>query len=84
MSRDNYSPMYKTLIREAIGSRTQAEFARAAGISRFSLSHILSAKETRIPFRGTLVKIADASEGRVSAKELLAACGRDWGQGEEG
>lgn len=68
---------YQELLRKAIGSRTQKEFAEIAGLSPFNLNRMLNddSSSLSVPRKSTLKKIADAAEGRVTEAQLLWACG---------
>lgn len=68
---------YRELVRKAIGSRTQKDFAEIAGLSPYNLNRMLNDPESSLssPRKSTLQKIADASEGRVSYAQLMKACG---------
>lgn len=71
---------YQLLLKKAMGSFSQKEFAERAGISLFNLNRMLRVDEDAdashpVPRKSTLQKIAEASQGRVSENQLYAACG---------
>ena len=68
---------YQELLRKAIGSRSQKDFATIAGLSPFNLNRMLNddLSNVSIPRKSTLRKIAEASEGRVTEAQMLDACG---------
>lgn len=68
---------FRGLLRTAMDGRKQQEFADAAGISKSRIAHMLNDREIGQPTRTTLIKIADASNGRVQASQLFEACGHD-------
>ena len=67
---------YVELLMAAIDGRMQKDFAERAGISQSHLNRMLKSKEgSKAPYKKTLEKIADASDGRVTKEQLFAACG---------
>jgi hypothetical protein len=69
---------YIKLLKIAQGDRQQKIFAEDAGISAAYMNKALSGKYKK-PFMPALLrKIADASEGRVTYKDLLIAAGYDY------
>ena len=79
-----YVGRYKILLEKAMGSYSQKDFAKKAGISPFSLNRMLNMDEDEnredipVPRKSTLKKIASASEGRVSEEQLYSACGYEF------
>lgn len=65
---------FRELLMLAIGERTQAVFAGASGLSREHVSRLLNSEEMGTPSKQTLLRIANASEGRVTYEQLEAAC----------
>ena len=66
---------FHNLLVEAIHGRTQKEFAELAGMSRYTLNRYLTDGISNAPRLSTLQGIADASEGRVSLRELEYSVG---------
>lgn len=66
---------FKSLLKTAIGSRTNVAFAQEANISTEHLSRILNNPQKHRPTRSTLNKIAGASLGTVSLNTLEEVCG---------
>lgn len=66
---------FRELLKKAIGGRTQKEFAEVSGLSYFNLNRMLKNDSNGVPKRSSLEKIAEASQGRVTASQLLYACG---------
>jgi len=64
---------FKKLLRTAIGGRSQAEFAKRAGITNIQISRLLN-QDIR-PKLDTLEKIAKNAVNGVTYKDLLDACG---------
>lgn len=69
---------YYSLLKKAQGDRQQKTFAQDAGVSIAYMNKALSGKYTKPFMPSILRKIAAASEGRVSFKELLTAAGYDY------
>ena len=68
-------PEFRNFLILAIGNkRKKQEFADDAGISVSHLSRMLNNDIISRPSRSTLRKIANASEGRVSYRDLLFSC----------
>lgn len=74
MSKTFNHTLFTTLVMKALDGRTQKQFAEESGISPFNLNRLLNSDE-RVPQRGTLAKIAEASRGKVTMTQLEAACG---------
>lgn len=72
-----YTDECRELIKKAMGSRKQNEFAEIAGLSLFNLNRLLNQENPGVPRKSTLVKIAEASEGRVTEAQILHSCGYD-------
>ena len=66
---------FRKLLKEAIGDSTQNNFAEMAGISSFNISRLLNNDEVSAPRKSTLLRIADASNGRVTSEQLFNSCG---------
>ena len=68
---------YQELLRKAIGSRSQKDFAKISGLSPFNLNRMLNddVSSISVPRKLTLHKIAESSEGRVTEAQLLDVCG---------
>lgn len=66
---------FSDLLKKAIGSRKQKEFASEIGISPAHLSRILNHRFDTPPSIDTLKKIAASAENNISYQELLEACG---------
>lgn len=66
---------FSEILKKAIGSRKQNEFAATIGISSAHLSRILRQKFTTPPSVETLKKIAANAENNVTYHELLEICG---------
>ena len=67
---------FKELLKKAIGSHYQKEFAERAGISPYGINRMLNSEDSAsMPRKNTLEKIAAASENRVTLNQLLDACG---------
>ncbi len=69
---------YLNLLKKAQGDRQQKIFAANAGVSIAYMNKALSGKYTKPFMPNILRKIASASEGRVSYKDLLTAAGYDY------
>lgn len=65
---------FRKLLREGIGSRTQKEFAEAAGITKEHVNRMLNAETINRPTLTTLKSIAEQMS-KVTLSELMAACG---------
>ena len=68
---------FKRLLIKAIGNCSQREFAQRCEMSFEHLNRCLKNDVISRPSKKTLMKICNASDGRVSAKELYTACGYD-------
>ena len=66
---------FSNLLKKAIGSRMQKEFASTIGISSAHLSRILIHRFDTPPSVETLKKIAANAENNVTYQELLSVCG---------
>lgn len=66
---------FSELLKKAIGSRMQKDFASTIGISPAHLSRILNHRFNTPPSIETLKKIATHAENGVSYQDLLTACG---------
>jgi len=66
---------FASLLRTAIGSTKIGVFASKAGLSFATLTHYLNKFNSNPPTPTTIIKIADASEGRMLAYFLLYAAG---------
>lgn len=66
---------FKVLLQEAIGNRSQKDFAESAGISKEHLNRMLRDGDINQPSRSTLKKIASASG--IDYERLLTACEYD-------
>lgn len=65
---------FKKLLRDGIGTRSQKEFAAAAGISAPWLNKMLNSEKIAQPSKETITKIVENIKG-ASMNEFLAACG---------
>lgn len=63
------------LLKKAIGSRMQKDFADTIGISPAHLSRIINHKFDTPPSVETLKRIAANAENNITYQELLSACG---------
>lgn len=70
---NNYK-QFQELLRTGIGSRSQMEFAKAAGISRGNLNRMLNAEDAARPTIPMLKKLANQMPF-VTLDELLLSCG---------
>ena len=61
---------FHSLLRKAIGTESGMSFAERAGMSRSNLSMMMGNSYDRKPNIQTLKRIADASNGKVTAEEL--------------
>lgn len=79
MPQSEYNPAaLRELIIKAKGGRKQNTFADEVGISPYTLCRLLKKNgNAGRPRKETLLRIAAASEGRVSETMLLNACGYD-------
>ena len=68
---------FRILLRTAIGDKKQQDFATEAGLSKSRITHMLNDKEIGTPTKTTLLKICNASNGKVGMNQLLQACGYD-------
>ena len=66
---------FSILLKKAIGSRKQKDFAETIGITPAHLSRILNHKFETPPSAETLSKIAAHAENHVTFRDLLEACG---------
>lgn len=66
---------FSVLLKKAIGSRKQKDFASTIGISSAHLSRILNHRYDTPPSVDTLKKIAANAENNVTYHELLEVCG---------
>lgn len=70
------SENFQRLLRKAIGTeRTQAEFAKIAGISPGHLNRLINSKEIKQPSIETLSKIARVADNGIVLGDLLKECG---------
>lgn len=76
MSEKNY-PTFRNLLWQAIGARTQAQFANDAGISAEHLNRMLNASKINRPTKKTLALIAAAAKNGVSYNDMETALERD-------
>lgn len=74
----NY-PVFRGLLRGAICTRTQAQFANDSGISAEHLSRMLNADTIHRPTKATLHKIAAAAKNGVTFQDLMDALDKDDG-----
>ena len=77
LDHDFNKDKYLELLDKARGKRQQKEFAEAIGMSKTYLNMFINEKFDRPLTPKMLIKIAKASEGRVSYSELLDAAGYD-------
>lgn len=75
--RDHDPKEFRKLLLEAIGGRTQQEFAKAAGMVPPQVSRYLREDNKSRPSKANLEKIADASEDDAMLGKLLKVCGYD-------
>lgn len=75
MSETGKYEEFRKLLKYGMGDSGVSEFANRAGISRVSLSRMLNMPEIGRPQEETIIKIADAMDGRVLRDDLLASCG---------
>jgi len=68
---------FRKLLKQAVGRKAQAEFAREAGISAAHLSRLITGAVPAAPSKETLAKIAAATETTVTLNDLMKACGYD-------
>ncbi len=68
---------FRELLKKAIGDRTQKEFAVLASLSYSNLNRMLKLDTNGVPSRTSLIKISQASQGRVTLQQLYYACGYD-------
>ena len=66
---------FSILLKKAIGSRMQKDFAETIGITPAHLSRILNHKFNTPPSVDTLKKIAANAENNVTYRELMEVCG---------
>ena len=66
---------FAALLKQAIGNRTQKEFAAQASISIAHLSRMLKQHYKTAPNLTTLQKIAAIAENNISYRDLLQVCG---------
>lgn len=78
MAERNYQT-FRSLLRDAICNRTQAQFAQESGISAEHLSRMLNQETIHRPNRGTLSKIACAAMNGVTLQDLVDALDQDDG-----
>jgi len=72
----NFNPSeLANLTNLAIGSRKIESFCKSSNLSRSFVSKVLNCKLPAIPRKRSLYKLASASNGRVTANQLLLACG---------
>lgn len=77
LDHDFNKEKYIELLGKARGKRQQKEFAEAIGMSKTYLNMFINEKFDRPLTPKMLIKIAKASEGRVSYSDLLDAAGYD-------
>ena len=74
--KDMDRALFRELLLRAIGTRTRADFANSADVSVSGINRWIQGNTNfRTPRSRTLVKLAEASEGRVTEDEFLSACG---------
>lgn len=66
---------FANLVRDAIGNNTIAKYSERCGVSWSTLTNYMNRYRDTPPAPKTIMKIADASEGRASANHLLSAAG---------
>lgn len=72
----NFNPSeLANLTNLAIGSRKIESFCKSSNLSRSFVSKVLNCRLPAIPRKRSLYKLASASNGRVTANQLLLACG---------
>lgn len=64
---------FQTLLRQAIGNRTQAQFANDSGVSAEHLSRMINGTVSTNPTRTTLAKIAAVAKNGVTYEKLMNA-----------
>lgn len=72
MPKSNYE-QFRALLRVAIGSVMQAEFAKKANISAEHLNRMLNAKEIHRPSMQTLISIAENASNGVTLQDMIDA-----------
>ena len=66
---------FKKLIKDALGQSSITEYSNKSEVNRTYISKIINKKLARPPSPEILKKLATASKGRVSYKDLMAAAG---------
>lgn len=66
---------FRDLIREAIGNRTQSEFARDAGLTPQYLNRLLNSDDIGKPTKNTLMKLSGHSYTGIPLAKFLKVCG---------
>ena len=68
---------FSSLLKQAVGSRTQVAFSLQCGISNSYLSKYINKLMETPPIPNTLKKIADNAENNVTIDDLISAAGYD-------
>jgi transcriptional regulator with XRE-family HTH domain len=68
---------FRSLIKAAIGDRTQSDFARDAGLTPQYLNRLLNSDDIGRPTKTTLAKLAGHSYTGIPLAKFLQACGYD-------
>lgn len=63
------------ILKKAIGTNSYSLFAKKAGLSWATIAHYATCFNKTAPNEVTIIKIASASEGRVTESELMEAAG---------
>lgn len=66
---------FRSLLKYGMGDSSVTDFANRSGVSRVSLSRMLNSDDIGKPQEETLIKLADAMNGRVLRDDLLESCG---------
>jgi len=68
---------FQALVREAIGNRTQSEFARESGLTPQYLNRLLNSDDIGRPTKSTLMKLSGHSYSGIPLSRFLEVCEYD-------